>query len=541
MRIEAITFTNFRRFTNLVISDIPASARLVVLAGPNGSGKSSLFDGLRTWQVASGSGVYGLDETYVAKAGSPPLAWLDRVSVTLHDDVPTTQEDWQRAVYLRTAYRHEAEFDVQSVTRLGSPLAENRAWRMIDPDAAVSGNYQRLLMQTVEAVYDESLPDDLTRLQLRDRVIGRVRAAMSEVFPDLMLSGVGGLTSSAPGTISGTFYFTKGATQDFPYKNLSAGEKAAFDLILDAVVKSETYTNTVWCIDEPETHLNSRVQAKLLGTLLDLLPVGSQLWLASHSIGFMRKAWEESKAHSENVAFIDLDGVNFDAAVEIRPVTPSREFWSRVLDVALGDVAALMAPDHVVLCEGRLRTGNADVNAGYDAACYRSIFAQTHPGVDFISVGSANDVTHDRLGISFAIQTIAPGTTVTRVVDRDLKSETEIAALEAPGTRTLNRRHIEAYLFDEEVLEALCHSVARGDLLDEAKVIRAKAIDESIRRGNDPDDIKRASGTISTKLRSLLGITGAGSTAEAFSRDTLAPLVKPGMDVFEELRVSIFG
>ena len=35
---------NYKRFTDLHITEIPQSARLVVLVGPNGSGKSSVFD-----------------------------------------------------------------------------------------------------------------------------------------------------------------------------------------------------------------------------------------------------------------------------------------------------------------------------------------------------------------------------------------------------------------------------------------------------------------------------------------------------------------
>lgn len=46
MRLTNIHLTNFRRFADLTIKDIPASAKLVVLAGPNGSGKSSLFDAM---------------------------------------------------------------------------------------------------------------------------------------------------------------------------------------------------------------------------------------------------------------------------------------------------------------------------------------------------------------------------------------------------------------------------------------------------------------------------------------------------------------
>ena len=42
-------------------------------------------------------------------------------------------------------------------------------------------------------------------------------------------------------------------------------------------------------------------------------------------------------------------------------------------------------------------------------------------------------------------------------------------------------------------------------------------------------------------VRRHLSITGAGNSAQAFARDTLCPLIKPGMAVYEELRASIFG
>lgn len=44
MRIKKIELKNFKRFTDLTISDIPETSKLVLLIGSNGSGKSSLFD-----------------------------------------------------------------------------------------------------------------------------------------------------------------------------------------------------------------------------------------------------------------------------------------------------------------------------------------------------------------------------------------------------------------------------------------------------------------------------------------------------------------
>ena len=46
MKIKSIHLHDFKRFTDLTISELPETARLVVLIGPNGCGKSSVFDAL---------------------------------------------------------------------------------------------------------------------------------------------------------------------------------------------------------------------------------------------------------------------------------------------------------------------------------------------------------------------------------------------------------------------------------------------------------------------------------------------------------------
>ncbi len=54
MHIKSIRLLNFRRVTDLKISGIPATAKLVMLTGPNGNGKSSLFDAFMTWHLQLG-------------------------------------------------------------------------------------------------------------------------------------------------------------------------------------------------------------------------------------------------------------------------------------------------------------------------------------------------------------------------------------------------------------------------------------------------------------------------------------------------------
>ena len=67
MKIDSIHLQNFKRFTNLKIQNIPATAKLVVLLGPNGCGKSSVFDALHTNLVNLGGREAHGDPDYYSK------------------------------------------------------------------------------------------------------------------------------------------------------------------------------------------------------------------------------------------------------------------------------------------------------------------------------------------------------------------------------------------------------------------------------------------------------------------------------------------
>jgi hypothetical protein len=43
------------------------------------------------------------------------------------------------------------------------------------------------------------------------------------------------------------------------------------------------------------------------------------------------------------------------------------------------------------------------------------------------------------------------------------------------------------------------------------------------------------------KVKRRLSLTGVGNDAKAFERNVLARLIQPGMQVYEELKESIFG
>jgi predicted ATPase len=535
MRIKKITAKGFKRFSELIVEGLPERARLVILVGPNGSGKSSMFDAFRVWHGLNGIG-NTYEPTYHGKHGlTDDGAWQNKVTIDFWPKpITTSQSDQRKTFYFRTAYRNEPDFTSGSFGSMGSVLEEGRISRFNENEPnKVSENYRRLIFETITGVYSSTNDDKRVR-DLRDSLIGEVRESMQRVFEDLKLTGAGDPLRS------GAFFFEKGISKDFHYKNLSAGEKSAFDLLLDIIVKRREFDDSVYCIDEPELHMHTKLQAALFTELTRSIPSNCQLWIATHSIGMFRAAMQFYKLHPDEIAFLDFHETDFDKATTVKPAVMNRVFWANILKTALDDLGDLVAPRQIVLCEGK-PTGSNQGRAELDAACYRTIFSAEFPDIDFVSVGNASDVQSDRLEIGKTIQTIVKGTAVLRVVDRDARSENEIRDLEAQGVCVLSKRHVESYLMDDEILNALCTAVGKPEKLDEVLAAKRTALTESVGRGNPTDDVKSAAGQIYTQTKKLLSLVQCGNTTDAFVRDTLAPLVKPHTNIYNILRQDIFG
>ncbi|WP_439641566.1 AAA family ATPase [Nevskia sp.] len=430
MKIREIKLTNFKRFTETTIADIPGTARLVIVAGPNGCGKSSLIDAAHMWYRGHFARSNAWDENYHRKqiAGAS-TNWNNSVAVQFHDPQPSSEAEKRKALYVRSAYRNDPEFSLDSLSRVSPATQEFRISRLIDNDQAVGLNYRRLVSQGFEEVYERADPS-LTMAEFREKFIGEIRDAMQRLFPGLVLNSLGNPLSA------GTFRFDKGDSQAFLYKNLSGGEKSAFDLLLDIFVKKKEFDDTVFFIDEPEAHMAPGLQGALLDELYRAIPANSQLWLATHSIGMMRRARDLAQSHSGSVVFLDFDGVNFDLPTTLRPIEPNRPFWKRAIHIALDDLAGYVTPEQVVLCEG----GRVDGGRDFDAECYNEIFQSEYPHVVFLGAGNANDIENDPRGVGRLLTALAPHVEIARVVDRDDRTDAEVRTLQEKNVRVLSLR-----------------------------------------------------------------------------------------------------
>ena len=107
------------------------------------------------------------------------------------------------------------------------------------------------------------------------------------------------------------------------------------------------------------------------------------------------------------------------------------------------------------------------------------------------------------------------------------------------GVRVLSYRNLESYLFDDEVLRALALSVGKSEKVVDLLAEKQRILNNGT--GDAVDDLKPDSGDVYNACKDLLELTNPGNNTKTFMRDTLAPLIKPGMSVYDELKSDIFG
>lgn len=535
MKIKKIHLDEFKRFTDLTIDNIPETAKLVVLIGPNGCGKTSLFEAFKVWHRYKGYQCGTQDEKYCKKNNSDGKHSWDQVSIEFHakiEDIRAVDSgDAKKHFYFRTAYRNSPAITVSSIGQISSPLKNADQSYMIDNDSTVNENYQRLIAQTLEKVFDTSYDETHVKI-LRDEILAKIRAPLSILFPDLLLTKIAAPTEKAE------IYFEKGIIKEYGYNKLSGGEKAVFDLLLDIVIKREFYTDTVYCIDEPETHIHTKVQSALLSELFNLIPDSSQLWIATHSFGMLKEAKRLSQECPDQVVFLNFDGYDFDDQVTIEPSDCDSTLWDKMMEISLDNYASLFSPETIVFCEGDTQ-GNTRKN--FDAQCYSTIFKNEFPNTKFYSAGNCKDITNDKNKVVEFMRFLSKGSKIIQLLDRDDLSDNEVSELKNKDITVLSRRHLESYLLDKEVIKKWCTTVEQPNKIDEAIEIYECCLNDSITNGKNPsDDIKSAGNEICTKIKKLLGLKRCGNNGEAIMRDTISQLITDDMEVYKELKKSIF-
>ena len=244
--------------------------------------------------------------------------------------------------------------------------------------------------------------------------------------------------------------------------------------------------------------------------------------------------WREGKNKGKDlVVFLDFgeEQLDFDKKETITPTSPNPDLWARTYEIALGDLAKLVAPKRIVLCE----------STSFDADCYNKIFGVHYPETRFIPIGSDQDVEKADENLIPVIQAVAEGAEILRLRDRDDADKDEIEDNKEKGIRTLSRRNIEGFLLDDEVLLKFCEYHNIPDQIQNLIEARQTALNDSIANGKPHDDLKPTAQRVHLTARNALSPTPVGNKKIGFMKNHLAPRIQPGMDVYKELHDIIFG
>ena len=506
--------------------------RIIALVGPNGCGKSSVIDGMlfrnNNWirignKDRKDHNYHSMNQTLN----------FDYTNVTIEfkegnfDSVRNARKGSGKEntlFSLRSPYRYNSNLKVnESKVTTEIRLNNYGATTSSDLDDKMEENYRRLRVK-----YDNYLNnEDCKPSEAKAKIIGDLNIALKNCL-DLKIVGIGNIEDG-----KGTLYFEKeDHPKEFDFNVLSSGEKEVVDILLDLYLRQEEYNDTVFLIDEPELHINTAIQKKLLIEINEMVGPNCQIWIATHSIGFLRALQGDLKDECQIIQF--KSGTAWASSSQIlKPVKKSLSKWKEIFETALDDLTGLISPKKIIYCEGRDKPGKGGVERGFDAKVFNNIFSEKYHETLFISSGG-NTELDQRSEIALAILTkVFSDIEIWVLKDRDISSgklnnenDRQVYLSNNPNNhRVLKRWEIENYLFDKEVLRIYCAD--RNLTFNEAEYNKffTNLTDQHVK-----DEINR--------IKNFCGIT-TSINPEIFKLQ-LSEIITEDMNIYKELEECIF-
>lgn len=438
MRIRNIHLKNFKRFTDLAINDIPDASKLVLLIGSNGSGKSSVFDAFGLCTAFIKHDIMANDEfwNYYQKDKEQNT----ELEITLQNDIRirisktnyTHIEDVSpNAFYGRTSFRQIPRLTRTALgqgNKVDFEKDSDRPKFFIERDNRFENDIEKI----TEIILKEFFRLNQSNEQIREKYIEPINAALTNIFGKDNNTGLELIEIIPPleGKVA-QINFRKG-NSEFHYNYLSAGEKEVFNLLVNLLSRGSLYQDTIYYLDELDLHLNTKLQFKLLEEITNnWIPSNSQLWTATHSLGFIEYARQ-----NEHAAIIDFDNYDFDVPLTL---IPNSKDDSDIYEIAVGKefLSSLFKGMDIYFVENE------------DKKYYAAL------GLDkkvFVSEKNRDNVYHK-----------VKSTDYYGIVDRDFLSDDDIKEIREhyPHLYILDYYSLENYLYHPDNLEEYYLSIGK--------------------------------------------------------------------------------
>ncbi len=368
MFINKLQLKNFKRFTDLTIDLAPQQdenpPKLVLLIGANGSGKSCIFDAFEivinkiekkdsqyyckpichTLTYRDNPIVYnGNSIVYAIQSDFSVLIELDKKKLdykysdekVIVMEAETNIDLEQKKFYGRSAFRYLPRLSKETIGQvkqetISQNLDRPRTYIDLD-DKRFENDFDFLVTQTVYEIFNSQIPAQ-EKLDKINNLLSRVNSSLERIFGNNEKTSLKFKEFKTPsGGEPAKLLFQKGDSI-IHYDLLSAGEKEVINIIFDLYVREPYFQDAIYFFDELDLHLNTSLQFDLLKEITEKwIPDNSQVWVASHSLGFIDYARQYKKG-----VIIDFDSLDFDQEQVLKPIDkhdPNKSYFN----VALGE------------------------------------------------------------------------------------------------------------------------------------------------------------------------------------------------------------
>ncbi len=338
MRITKIHLQNFKRFSSLLIQNIPENAKLVLLIGANGSGKSSVFD---AFSLATGAirrdfsmnkeywDYFKKDKTkelsiHVNFDNQADFSFLLKNEKTFSSELALSDHSF----YGRTSFRQVPRLTRTVLGQVQGGDIEKDADRprfWIDRDKRFENDLERIMKTILEDFFRNKQSNE----EILNKFIKPINAALANIFGSEKGTKLELFEIIPPLDNNITQINFRKGNSEIHYNYLSAGEKEIINLLFNLISRTSLYQDTIYFLDEIDLHLNTRLQFSLLKEITEnWIPENCQLWTASHSLGFIEYA-----KTSEYASIIDFDNLDFD---QPHTLVPEPKNNPEIYEIAVG-------------------------------------------------------------------------------------------------------------------------------------------------------------------------------------------------------------
>lgn len=356
MKIQKIQLQNFKRFTDLTIDNIPTEAKLVLLIGSNGSGKSSIFDAFDVIKI----GLNG--KPYIFNTANYHHYYSKDFISKFNILIETNQGRIEKSNYAASGVNASLvnRFYGRSSIRIVPKISNQADTQAIDRDLDSPRTYIENDTRFINDVFayineiDKALREPVfsgksaDTLKIFQDFIKPLNTSLINIFDGdekttIQISEFQNATPTEPAKL----IFKKG-TSKISYELLSHGEKQVVILLLNFIVRKKYYEDAIIFIDEMDCHLNTSLQYNLLKEITEVwIPDNSQLWTASHALGFIDYARDFQQG-----VIIDFDLLDFDLPQTLIP-QPKENLEVYEIAIPKNLLFNLLSSKKLVVCENK--------------------------------------------------------------------------------------------------------------------------------------------------------------------------------------------